>query len=76
MKYLSICRPLTISVALLTALACAPEFKVDEATIAEIHAAMEAGQLTAEQLVQAYVDRIEAYDKQGPSINSIITLNP
>jgi amidase len=31
--------------------------------------------LTSEQLVSAYLKRIEAYDKQGPAINAIITLN-
>jgi len=51
-------------------------FRVDEATIADIHAAMKAGQLTAQQLVRMYLDRIEAYDKKGPYINSIITINP
>lgn len=52
-----------------------PTFQVVEATIAEIHQAMEAGELTARQLVQLYLDRIEAYDKQGPAINAIITIN-
>jgi amidase len=51
-------------------------FDVVEATIAEIHEAMEAGELTARQLVQLYLDRIEAYDKKGPAINAIITINP
>ncbi len=55
--------------------ACEPDFVVEEATIAEIHHAMVNGQLTAEQLVQHYLDRIEAYDKQGPSINSLITVS-
>jgi Asp-tRNA(Asn)/Glu-tRNA(Gln) amidotransferase A subunit family amidase len=57
------------------ATACTPDFQVEETTIAEIHAAMEAGRLSAEQLVQMYLDRIEAYDKQGASINSLITIN-
>jgi Asp-tRNA(Asn)/Glu-tRNA(Gln) amidotransferase A subunit family amidase len=47
-----------------------------ETTIDEIHAAYKSGQLTARQLVQAYLDRIEAYDKKGPAINAIITVNP
>jgi len=51
-------------------------FDVVEASISEIHAAMAAGELTARQLVQLYLDRIEAYDKQGPAINAIITVNP
>ncbi len=51
-------------------------FEVVEATISQIHAEMRAGRLTARRLVQLYIDRIEAYDKQGPAVNSIITLNP
>ena len=59
----------------LLALACTPSFQVEEATIADIHQAMEEGRLTAEELVQSYLDRIEAYDKQGPYLNSIITVS-
>src|SRR2546426_973236 len=51
-------------------------FEIVEATIDDIHMAMRAGRLTARQLVQGYLDRINAYDKQGPTINSVITLNP
>ena len=51
-------------------------FRLMEATIEDIHAAYKSGQLTSHQLVQLYLDRIEAYDKKGPAINSIITLNP
>ncbi|MFC2076850.1 amidase family protein, partial [candidate division KSB1 bacterium] len=47
-----------------------------EATIRDIHAAMESGGLTCRELVQMYLNRIEKYDKQGPYLNSIITLNP
>src|SRR5712672_3576725 len=51
-------------------------FEIVEATIDDIHMAFRFGRLTARQLVQGYLDRINAYDKQGPTINSIITLNP
>ncbi|KQZ01461.1 hypothetical protein ASD45_11825 [Pseudolabrys sp. Root1462] len=50
-------------------------FNVVEATIADIHAAFEAGTLTARQLVETYLARIAAYDKQGPAINAVIALN-
>ena len=50
-------------------------FNIMETTIDEIHAAYRSGQLTSRQLVQMYLDRIEAYDQKGPAINSIITLN-
>jgi amidase len=50
-------------------------FHLEEATIADIHAAFRAGTLTCTNLTQMYLDRILAYDKQGPNINSIITIN-
>lgn len=51
-------------------------FNVIEASIADVHAAMVSGRLTCRQLVQTYLDRIAAYDKQGPALNSIQTVNP
>jgi len=52
------------------------KFPLVEATIADIHEAMESGDVTAQYLVDGYLKRIEAFDKQGPSINSIIIINP
>lgn len=46
------------------------------ATIEQLESAMSTGKLTAEQLTKAYLKHIEAYDKQGPNINAVITLNP
>lgn len=51
-------------------------FRLQEATIAGIHAAFDSGELTARKLVEYYQSRIEAYDRNGPKINSIITVNP
>lgn len=51
-------------------------FEILETTIDNVQAAYQSGQLTARQLVQMYLDRIDAYDKKGPAINAIITLNP
>jgi amidase len=59
-----------------TAPARAQAFNVVEATIADVHAAYTAGTLTARRLVQMYLDRIAAYDKKGPAINALISLNP
>src|SRR5215510_458770 len=50
-------------------------FRLLEATIEDIHRAYRAGQVTARQLVQMYLDRIEAYDQKGPALNAIITIN-
>jgi len=54
----------------------AEKFGVMETTIADVHAAYKSGKLTARQLTQMYLDRIEAYDRMGPKINSVITVNP
>ena len=51
-------------------------FTLQEAAIGDIHSAYAAGSLTARHLTQAYLDRIEAYDRSGPKINSVITVNP
>ena len=54
----------------------AQQFEVQEATIASVHAAFDAGRLTCRQLVQAYLDRIAEYDQKGPTLNSIQNINP
>ena len=45
------------------------------ASIADLQAAFENGTLTAERLVGLYLARIQAYDKAGPVINSVISIN-
>jgi Asp-tRNA(Asn)/Glu-tRNA(Gln) amidotransferase A subunit family amidase len=52
------------------------EFDLQTATIEDINKAFDAGALTSERLVQLYLNRIAAYDKKGPNINAIITLQP
>src|SRR5438874_1474759 len=51
-------------------------FRLQEATIASIHGAFAAGQLTCTQLTRMYLDRIAAYDLQGPALHAVITVNP
>ena len=58
-----------------TARALARTIDLDAATIADINAAFDAGTLTAEQLVQLCLARIEAYDRHGPNLHAVITLN-
>jgi amidase len=62
--------------ALAAQAASAATLNIETATIADVQAAYATGKLTAEQLVHAYLARIAAYDKQGPAINAVITLNP
>ncbi|MBI2821406.1 MAG: amidase [Acidobacteria bacterium] len=54
----------------------AKPFDIMETTIEAIRTAYKSGQITSRQLVQLYLDRIEAYDRSGPAITSIITVNP
>src|SRR5205085_7760071 len=49
---------------------------LDEASIADLNAAFRACSLTSEQLVQLFLARIERYDKRGPALRAIISLNP
>lgn len=51
-------------------------FTLEETTIADIHVALRAGELTCVGLVDAYLARIDAYDRNGPALNSIVTVNP
>src|ERR1700692_4886089 len=51
-------------------------FHLMEASIADIHKALQAGTLTCHSLVQQYLNRIDAYDQQGPTINSMLYINP
>lgn len=51
------------------------DFRVEEASIEQIHAAFKSGDLTSRKLVEHYLRRIEAFDRNGPGINSIVTLN-
>lgn len=53
-----------------------PAFTVEETTIADVHRAMREGRVTARSLVETYLARIDAYDKQGPAINAIVVTNP
>ena len=57
---------------------CAPDrsFHLMETSITDIHQAMQAGTLTCHNLVQQYLDRIHAYDQDGPAINSMLYINP
>ena len=51
-------------------------FQIEETTIVSIHAALTSGQLTCRGLVEQYLRRIEAYDKNGPALNAIVQINP
>lgn len=52
------------------------EFELDEETIVSLQEKLISGQYTSEQLVELYLKRIEVIDTKGPTLNSIIEINP
>lgn len=51
-------------------------FELDEMTVSELQDKMKNGNYTSVQITQLYLDRIEAIDKNGPKLNSMIEINP
>src|SRR3954471_24378131 len=75
-------RYLAIAAALATLPASRPAaqpqrpFQIEEATIAQIQAALRGGSLTCRALVERYLARIDAEDKNGAKLNAIVMMNP
>src|SRR3984885_6494892 len=53
-----------------------PAFELDEVSLADLAAGLERGKWTSAQLVQLYLGRIEAIDRNGPQLGSVLALNP
>ena len=51
-------------------------FSLDEITIDQLQQKMQSGELTAKGIAEMYLQRIEAIDKNGPKLNSVIEINP
>ena len=51
-------------------------FDVVETGIAELRRALETGETTSVELVDAYLARMDAYDTAGPRLNAVIVRNP
>ena len=67
---------LTLSLAAAPRAQTPPAFQAEEATIAQIHDALKTGRVTCRTLVERYLRRIDAYDKNGPALNAIVLVNP
>lgn len=52
------------------------DFELNEITISELQEKMKSGKYSSEQITKLYLDRIEAFDKNGPKLNTVIELNP
>src|SRR3954454_15520896 len=53
-----------------------PAFPLEEATVAQLQDWMSSGRYTARQIAELYLQRIEALDRGGPHLASVIELNP
>jgi len=53
-----------------------PPFDLDEVTVGQLQREMQSGRLTARSLAEKYLARIEQVDKHGPTVNSVIEINP
>lgn len=53
-----------------------PAVAVEEKSIRELAALLAAGKVTSEALTRAYIDRINAIDRNGPQLNSVIAVMP
>jgi len=51
-------------------------FQVDNASLADVQQAMADGRTNSTALTQAYLTRIAAFDRAGPSLNSVREVNP
>lgn len=52
------------------------EINLEEITIEQLRDGYKSGEFTIKEVVQAYLDRIEAIDSNGSTLNSVITINP
>jgi len=53
-----------------------PAFDLEEATIADLQQRMQSGRETSRSLVEKYLARIDALDRNGPALHSVLELNP
>src|SRR6185503_19182883 len=53
-----------------------PPFDLEEATIADLQQRMQSGRATSRSLAEQYLARIEAIDRNGPTLRSVLELNP
>lgn len=53
-----------------------PPFELEEVSIAALQSGIMSGKFTARLIAEKYLARIEAIDKHGPAVNSVIELNP
>src|ERR1039457_7007365 len=66
----------TAGSAALAAAAAPGSFELDEISLSDLAAGLQEGRWTSKRLLGLYLARIDAIDRHGPKLNSIIELNP
>jgi amidase len=51
-------------------------FELDELTVSDLASRMKQGSITAEGIAQLYLERIDEIDRRGPTLRSVIEINP
>ncbi len=69
-------KTLRIVLLLMLAACSGGERDFSEADIATLHDHLQRGEISSEELVEWYIERINAIDRNGPALNSIIEINP
>lgn len=73
------CSPMLEKTEIVKKKAVVPDYRVTgilAKSLPEIAEALNKGDITSEALVQLYLDRIDAVDKNGPTLQAILTINP
>ena len=52
------------------------DFELAEVSVEELRAGLRSGRWTVRTLAEAYLERIDAIDRAGPALNSVIEINP
>jgi len=59
-----------------TAMTTPPAFELDELSLRELQQGLQSGKYSSKSLVEKYIDRINDVDKKGPTLRSVIEVNP
>jgi len=76
MRYSALTIALAATLAVASLARAQQPFDLAEASIEDVTAAIERGEVTAREVAGQALARIEAYDKSGPALNAIIRVNP
>jgi amidase len=76
LSVLSVAAPRSIFSVAATAQAPPPAFVLDEVTVGQLQQWMQSGRYTSRQIVDLYLGRIEQIDRAGPTLRSVLEINP